>query len=88
MFYSVPNLVGRTYGEAKSVLEANGVNLFVLSAQGVSDTVNSYIIDQDPKRYNEEGEPLRIRSGQFISVKLSTEKPVSPDSTSNNQPLQ
>ena len=88
MFYSVPNLVGRTYGEAKSVLEANGVNLFVLSAQGVTDTLNSYIIDQDPKRYNEEGEPLRIRSGQFISVKLSTERPVTADSTINNQPLQ
>jgi hypothetical protein len=70
------------------VLEANGVNLLVLSAQGVTDTVNAYIIDQDPKRYNEEGEPLRIRSGQFINVKLSTEKPVTVDSTINNQPLQ
>lgn len=88
MFYSVPTLVGRTYGEAKSVLEANGVNLFVLSAQGVTDTLNSFIIDQEPKRYNEEGEPLRIRSGQFISVKLSMEKPVIADSTISNQPLQ
>jgi beta-lactam-binding protein with PASTA domain len=88
MFYSVPNLVGRTYGEAKSVLEANGVNLFVLSAQAVTDTLNSFIIDQEPKRYNEEGEPLRIRSGQFISVKLSMEKPVIADSTISNQPLQ
>ena len=88
MFYSVPNLVGRTYGEAKSVLEANGVNLLVLSAQGVTDTLHAYIIDQDPKRYNEEGEPLKIRSGQFINVKLSIEKPVVMDSTTNNQPLQ
>ena len=88
MFYSVPNLMGRTYGEARTVLEANGVNLFVLSAQGVTDTLTSYIIDQDPKRYNEEGEPLKIRSGQFISVKLSPEKPVIADSTMRNQPLQ
>jgi len=88
MFYSVPNLVGRTYGDAKSVLEPNGVNLLVLSAQGVTDTLNAYIIDQDPKRHNEEGEPLRIRSGQFINVKLSAEKPVIVDSTINNQPLQ
>jgi len=88
MFYSVPNLVGRTYREAKAVLEANGVNLFVLSAQGVTDTLNSYIIDQNPKRYNDEGEPLRIRSGQFISVKLSIDKPVLADSTISNQPLQ
>jgi len=88
MFYSVPNLVGRTYGNARAVLEANGVNLLVLSAQGVTDTLNAYIIDQDPKRYNEEGEPLKIRSGQFINVKLSTEKPVIADSTKNNQPLQ
>ena len=88
MFYSVPNLVGRTYGDAKTVLEANGVNLLVLSAQGVTDTLNAYIIDQDPKRYNEEGEPLKIRSGQFINVKLSTERPVIADSTTNNQPQQ
>jgi hypothetical protein len=54
----------------------------------VTDTLNSFIIDQDPKRYNEEGEPLKIRSGQFISVKLSTEKPVIADSTISNQPLQ
>ena len=54
----------------------------------VTDTLNAYIIDQDPKRYNEEGEPLKIRSGQFINVKLSTEKPVIADSTINNQPLQ
>jgi len=88
MFYGVPNLVGRTYAEGKALLEANGVNLLVLSAQGVTDTLNAYIIDQNPKRYNEEGEPLRIRSGQFINVKLSTEKPVIVDSTINNQPLQ
>ena len=87
MFYSVPNLVGRTYRDARAVLEANGVNLLVLSAQGVTETLNAYIVDQEPKRYNEEGEPLKIRSGQFINVKLSMEKPVIADST-NNQPLQ
>jgi beta-lactam-binding protein with PASTA domain len=88
MVYPVPNLTGRSYGEAKTVLEANGINLLVLSAPGVTDTLNAYIIDQDPKRYHDDGQLQKIRSGQFINVKLSTDKPVISDSTTNDQPLQ
>lgn len=87
MVYPVPNLVGRTYGESKGVLEANGINLLVLSAPGVTDTLNAYIVDQDPKRYYEDGQLQKIRSGQFINVKLSADRPVITDSTTN-QPLQ
>jgi beta-lactam-binding protein with PASTA domain len=85
MVYGVPNLIGLTYGEAKAKVEPNGINLLILYAPGVSDTLNSYIVDQQPKRYDEEGQILKIRSGQFINVKLATEKPVAPDSTANNQ---
>lgn len=88
MVYGVPNLIGVTYGEAKTILEQNGINILILYAPGVTDTLNAYIVDQDPKRHNEEGQQLKIRSGQFINVKLSADKPALPDSTLNNQPDQ
>src|SRR5256885_562399 len=70
---------------AKARVEPKGINLLVLSANGVTDTLNAYIVDQQPKRYNEEGEPLIIHTGQFINVKLATEKPVISDSANINQ---
>jgi beta-lactam-binding protein with PASTA domain len=85
MVYAVPNLMGITYGEAKARVEPNGINLLILYAPGVTDTLNAYIVDQQPKRYDEEGKVLKIRTGQFINIKLSTEKPAIDDSTTNNQ---
>ncbi len=83
--FAVPNLIGWTYSEAKARVEPKGINLLVLSANGVTDTLNAYIVDQQPKRYNEEGEALIIHTGQFINVKLAVEKPAVPDSTNINQ---
>lgn len=82
--FNVPNLVGMTYGEAKAIVEANGINLLVLSAPGVTDSLSAYIIRQDPKSFNEEQKRIRIRSGQVISVILGTDKPVI-DTLINNQ---
>jgi beta-lactam-binding protein with PASTA domain len=73
--FNVPDLVGMTYGNARARVEANGINLLVLAAPGVTDSFNAYIIRQEPKRYNEEGQPLKIRTGQVISVILGSEKP-------------
>jgi beta-lactam-binding protein with PASTA domain len=85
MVYGVPNLIGMTYGEARARVEPNGINLLVLLASGVSDTLNAFIVDQQPKRFDEDGQVVKIRTGQFINVKLSVEKPVASDSTANNQ---
>src|SRR6266496_3030151 len=79
--FAVPNLIGWTYSEAKARVEPKGINLLVLSANGVTDTLNAYIVDQQPKRYNEEGQLLKIRTGQFINIKLAVEKPTTGDST-------
>ncbi len=85
--FNVPNLVGWTYGEAKAKLEGNGLNILVVQVDpSIKDTLNAYIYRQDPPRFDEEGKPLRIRTGQLISVWLSAEKPgTSTDSTTNNQ---
>jgi len=82
--FNVPDLVGMTYGNAKARVEPNGINLLVINSPGITDSLTAFVIWQDPKRYNEEGEPLRIRSGQFISIKLGVDKPVA-DSVVNNQ---
>jgi beta-lactam-binding protein with PASTA domain len=84
--FNVPDLVGMTYGEAKARVEANGVNLLVLSAPGVSDSASAYIIFQQPKRFDETGKPQKIRTGQLISVSLGLEKPVVADTTATNIP--
>ena len=82
--FNVPNLVGWTYGDAKAKLEENGLNILVVQADPASrDSLNEYIYRQDPQRFNEEGNPMRIRTGQLISVWLSIVKPVVTDSTNN-----
>jgi len=85
--FNVPNLIGWTYGEAKAKLEGNGLNILVVQAdQSIKDTLSAYIYKQDPPRFDEEGKPLHIRTGQLISVWLSVEKPEAvPDSTTNTQ---
>jgi beta-lactam-binding protein with PASTA domain len=85
--FAVPNLIGWTYGEAKARLEGYGLNILVVQADpSITDSLNAYIYRQDPPRFDEEGKPLRIRTGQLISVWLSAEKPAAPsDSTTTNQ---
>jgi beta-lactam-binding protein with PASTA domain len=88
--FNVPNLVGWTFGDAKAKLEENGLNILVVQADPmIKDTLNEYIYRQDPPRFNEEGAPMRIRTGQLISVWLSAAKPVPNDSTTatNNNPI-
>jgi beta-lactam-binding protein with PASTA domain len=85
-YFNVPNLVGWTYGAAKARLEENGLNILVVQADpSIRDTSTAFIYRQDPPKFDEEGKPLRIRTGQLISVWLSLEKPAGPDSTMSNQ---
>jgi beta-lactam-binding protein with PASTA domain len=75
--FAVPYLIGRTYGEAKTLLEANGLSfLVVIPDAGVTDTLNAYIWWQNPPRVSEDGKKIKIRPGQTMDVKLSLEKPV------------
>lgn len=89
MQFKVPDLVGWSYGEAKEKLEENGLNLLVVQADPLSrDTLSEFIYRQDPPRFDDEGNPLHIRTGQLISVWLSVQKPPVTDSTTNNPILQ
>jgi eukaryotic-like serine/threonine-protein kinase len=79
--YFVPDLIGLTYGDAKSRLEAKGINLNVLNAPGVTDSFSAFIDYQEPKQFSG-GHAQMIRSGQLISVTLSAQRPVT-DTTKN-----
>jgi len=83
--FNVPNLIGWTYGDAKAKMEENGLNLLVVDADpSTKDTLTEYIYRQDPPRFDQDGSPLHIRTGQLISVWLSVAKPVTIDSTITN----
>lgn len=73
---AVPNLVGMSYGEAKSLLASKGIDFgAIIAYPDVKDTLNSYIYRQNPDKFDEEGNLRTIRAGQLIDIWLSQEKP-------------
>jgi beta-lactam-binding protein with PASTA domain len=83
---AVPKLVGLTYGEAKILLEAQGLGLAsVIVNADVRDTASAFVFRQNPEPKNEEGKQFRIRPGQTMDLWLSVERPVI-DSTERRRP--
>jgi eukaryotic-like serine/threonine-protein kinase len=74
--FVVPSLIGMTYGQAKAMLEANGLAFGSVLAPGIEDTANAYIYWQNPARYDDEKKFRYIRSGQLMDVRLQKDKPV------------
>jgi beta-lactam-binding protein with PASTA domain len=83
--FAVPVIVGMTFGQAKALLETNGLVIGVIFAPGVSDTMNAYINKQIPERYDDEKHIQHIRPGQTMDLFLQVEKPVT-DSTDLHLP--
>jgi len=74
--FTVPNLIGMTYGEAQKLLHRNGLDfLVVLPDPSVMDTANSFIYWQNHPRMCEDGRRIKIRSGQTMDVQLSVARP-------------
>lgn len=75
--FAVPDLIGMTYSAAKSLLESNGLSfLVVIPEPGVTDSLNAFISWQNPPRFSEDGNRLRIRPGQTMDIRLSLVKPI------------
>ncbi|MGZ5221445.1 MAG: PASTA domain-containing protein [Chitinophagaceae bacterium] len=74
--FVVPSLVGMTYGQAKSLLQAHGLGFGSIIAPSIEDTANAYIYQQRPERFDDEKRFRYIRSGQLMDIWLQTEKPV------------
>ena len=74
--FTVPNLVGMTFGQAKGFLESNGLSfLSIIIDPEVTDTASAFIYWQDPPRVGEDGKHIKIRSGQTMNVRLSFIRP-------------
>jgi beta-lactam-binding protein with PASTA domain len=84
--FTVPNLVGMTFGQAKGFLESNGLSfLSIIIDPEVTDTASAFIYWQDPPRMGEDGKHIKIRSGQTMNVRLSFIRPAM-DSTHQKIP--
>ena len=73
---NVPDLVGRSYDEARALLDAQGLSGLVIVDPNVKDTANAFVYKQNPMPRTIDGARLRIRPGQMIDIWLSLEKPV------------
>jgi beta-lactam-binding protein with PASTA domain len=85
--FVVPVLIGMRFCDAKALIEAHGLIMGSIIAEGVTDTCNAYINRQIPERYNADRKFQYIRTGQTIDVFVQVEKPVI-DSTGVSLPDQ
>jgi beta-lactam-binding protein with PASTA domain len=85
----VPDLEGKTYCEAKQILEELGISQGALIVQGnVKDTCSAFIIKQSPMRLTEdENKQLNyIQSGQVMDLWVSPVMLNPKDSSDNKNP--
>lgn len=75
--FTVPVITGMLFGEAKEILEANGIVIgAIVTDANVTDTLGAWIYKQNPERFDDEKRIQKIRSGQTIDVWLQVDKPV------------
>ncbi len=77
----VPALIGMTYAEAKSYLEASGINIGAVIGEGkITDTASAFVIQQRPDRFDMEKKIILIQSGQLMDIWISQEMKLVIDS--------
>lgn len=77
----VPDLVGKTLGEAKLILDANGIGLAaIIPDPGITDTLAAFVYKQNPPRFTSEKQVVFIQSGQLMDLWISREPKASADS--------
>lgn len=86
---AVPSLFGATFCEAKTYLKDHGIEIgsvVIKEGESIKDTCNAYIYRQSPERFDQDGKPIIIRSGQLMDVWLQEEKPEPPSNGPSPQP--
>ena len=74
--FSVPDMFGLTFSDAKAFLEANGLNLGApVFDPDVRDSANAFVYRQSPQRFTDDRRINRIRQGQSVDLWLSVLKP-------------
>lgn len=77
----VPDVVGLTFSQAKSQLEAIGINVASVIADGViQDTAAAYVYKQNPEALNDDKQPIYIRPGQLMDLYISAVMVIQKDS--------
>lgn len=78
---NVPDLIGKTFSEAKLILQENGILVgAVVADQGTLDTAAAFIWKQIPPTMDDQNEPIRIKSGQLMDLWISREFKFETDS--------
>lgn len=74
---AVPNLIGMTYAEAKSLLQSKGLSFAsIILNPDVKDSLGAFIYRQNPERFDDEGNMRTIRQGQTMDIWLSNDRPI------------
>ncbi len=72
----VPNLIGLTLSEARSLLEVKGITLAgIISIGNVTDSINAFVHRQNPEIKDDEGTPIFIQPGQTMDVWIANGMP-------------
>ncbi|HEX6332764.1 MAG TPA: PASTA domain-containing protein, partial [Flavisolibacter sp.] len=87
-YMAVPYLIGKTYGEARAMLDAYGLTGVPLPDPDVTDQENAFVYWQSINPKTEDGARVRIRQGQMIDVKLSVQPPVVEPQKQQSPPSQ
>ena len=73
----VPDLMGLTVDQARSLLQDKGIILAAILATGnVTDTANAFIYKQNPDVDDYTNNPAFIQPGQTMDIWIQVEKPV------------
>ena len=67
----VPELVGKTYSEAKAILEEKGITLGSIQGYAVHDTPGAFVYKQNPEALDFDKKPVYIQPGQIMDLYLS-----------------
>ncbi len=83
----VPDLLGLTVAEARSELQGKGLLLAaILTTGAVTDTLNAFIVKQNPDALDEEQKPAYIQPGQTMDIWVSVDPPEMDSLKKENQP--
>lgn len=73
----VPDLIGMTVGETRSLLESKGIVLASIIGTGnIQDTAAAYVYRQNPDAKDFDGNTLYIQPGQTMDIWIQVERPV------------
>lgn len=82
---NVPDLVHMTVDEARAILNANNLVLFPFPMGDIYDTAEAIVISQNPKAFNDAGQPNKIKMGDMVELTIK-QKPDPADFDQSNNP--